>query len=139
MSEPNRSGLQRGRRVRADVRQALLKSGSAHLYPGIPPGDWQPAAVMADMVQALRAGARGPARMQMNTGASPTPGTKQSSRRIECWINDTSSSGVGCPLGLRTISDGHVRRTAGNAGTAAARSRCRDRVITVTSTADHSS
>ena len=58
MSEPNRSGLQRGRRVRADVRQALLKSGSAHLYPGIPPGEWQPAAVMADMVQALRAGAR---------------------------------------------------------------------------------
>jgi hypothetical protein len=58
MSEPNRSGLQRGRRVRADVRQALLKSGSAHLYPGIPPGEWQPAAVMADMVQALRAGVR---------------------------------------------------------------------------------
>ncbi len=58
MSEPNRSGLQRGRRVRADVRQALLKSGSAHLYPGIPPGEWQPAAVMADMVQALHAGAR---------------------------------------------------------------------------------
>jgi hypothetical protein len=60
MSEPNRSGLQRGRRVRADVRQALLKSGSAHLYPGIPPGEWQPAGVMADMVQALRAGARPP-------------------------------------------------------------------------------
>ena len=58
MSEPNRSSLQRGRRVRADVRQALLKSGSAHLYPGIPPGEWQPAGVMADMVQALRAGAR---------------------------------------------------------------------------------
>jgi hypothetical protein len=58
MSEPIRSGLQRGRRVRADVRQALLKSGSAHLYPGIPPGEWQPAAVMADMVQALRGGPR---------------------------------------------------------------------------------
>jgi hypothetical protein len=55
MSEPNRSGVQRGRRVRADVRQALLKSGSAHLYPGIPPGEWQPATVMADMVQTLRA------------------------------------------------------------------------------------
>jgi hypothetical protein len=40
--------------VRADVRQALLKSGSAHLYPGIPPGEWQPAAVMVDMVLALR-------------------------------------------------------------------------------------
>lgn len=44
----------RGRRVRADVRQALLKSSSTHLYPGIPPGEWQPAAVMADMVLALR-------------------------------------------------------------------------------------
>ena len=49
-----RVGVQRGRRVRADVRQALLKSGSAHLYPGIPPGEWQPAAVMVDMVLALR-------------------------------------------------------------------------------------
>jgi hypothetical protein len=53
MSE-QRTGTQRGRRIRADVRQALLKSGSAHLYPGIPPGEWQPAAVMADMVLALR-------------------------------------------------------------------------------------
>ena len=56
MSEEHRTGVQRGRRVRADVRQALLKSGSAHLYPGIPPGEWQPAAVMADMVSALRSG-----------------------------------------------------------------------------------
>lgn len=53
MSE-QRVGVQRGRRVRADVRQALLKSGSAHLYPGIPPGEWQPAAVMVDMVLAGR-------------------------------------------------------------------------------------
>jgi hypothetical protein len=53
MSE-QRVGVQQGRRVRADVRQALLKSGSAHRYPGIPPGEWQPAAVMADMVLALR-------------------------------------------------------------------------------------
>lgn len=58
MSEQHRSGVQRSRRVRADVRQALLKSGSAHLYPGIPPGEWQPAAVMADMVLALHTGAR---------------------------------------------------------------------------------
>jgi hypothetical protein len=57
MSEQNRVGVQRGRRVRADVRQALLKSGSAHLYPGIPPGEWQPAAVMVDMVLALHSGA----------------------------------------------------------------------------------
>jgi hypothetical protein len=56
MSE-QRVGVQRGRRIRADVRQALLKSGSAHLYPGIPPGEWQPAAVMVDMVVALRTAA----------------------------------------------------------------------------------
>jgi hypothetical protein len=53
MSE-QRAGVQRGRRIRADVRQALLKSGAAHLYPGIPPGEWQPANVMVDMVLALR-------------------------------------------------------------------------------------
>lgn len=57
MSEPHRAGVQRGRRVRADVRQALLRSGFAHLYPGIPPEEWQPAAVMTDMVVALRSGA----------------------------------------------------------------------------------
>jgi hypothetical protein len=58
MNEEHRVGVQRGRRIRADVRQALLKSGSAHLYPGIPPGEWQPAAVMADMVMALRISTR---------------------------------------------------------------------------------
>ncbi|MFL5401356.1 MAG: hypothetical protein ACJ8BF_00875 [Gemmatimonadales bacterium] len=57
MSQTSRAGVQPGRRVRADVRQALLKSGFAHLYPGIPPGEWQPAAVMADQVIALRPGA----------------------------------------------------------------------------------
>lgn len=55
MTETPRSSMQ-SRRVRADVRQALLKLGSAHLYPGIPPGEWQPAAVMADMVHAIQAG-----------------------------------------------------------------------------------
>jgi hypothetical protein len=54
MSGDSRTGLQRGRRLRADVRQALLKSDFAHLYPGIPPGEWQPAAVMVDQVLALR-------------------------------------------------------------------------------------
>ena len=54
MSEAARAGLQRGRRLRADVRQALLNSSFAHLYPGIPPGEWQPAAVMVDQVIALR-------------------------------------------------------------------------------------
>jgi hypothetical protein len=58
MSDPERVGVPRGRKVRADVRQALLKSGSAHLYPGIPPGEWQPAAVMVDMVNALGRGGR---------------------------------------------------------------------------------
>ena len=54
MNHPHRAGVARGRPGRADVRQALLKSGSAHLYPGIPAGEWQPATVMADMVLALR-------------------------------------------------------------------------------------
>jgi hypothetical protein len=58
MSETPRSSMPQSRRVRADVRQALLKLGSAHLYPGIPPGEWQPATVMADMVQAIRSGNR---------------------------------------------------------------------------------
>ena len=40
--------------MRADVRQALLKSSFAHLYPGISPGEWQPAAVMVNQVSALR-------------------------------------------------------------------------------------
>ena len=57
MSE-QRAGVQRGRQVRADVRQALLKSGSAHLYPGIPPGEWQPANVMVELVLALRNAAK---------------------------------------------------------------------------------
>lgn len=52
MSEPQRAAVHG--RSRADVRQALLKSGYAHLYPGIPPGEWQPAAVMADLVSTLR-------------------------------------------------------------------------------------
>jgi hypothetical protein len=54
MSDDVRAGLAGGRRVRADVRQALLKSSVAHLYPGIPPGEWQPAAVMVNQVLALR-------------------------------------------------------------------------------------
>jgi hypothetical protein len=54
MSQESGFGFQRGRKVRADVRQALLKSGFAHLYPGISPGEWQPAAVMSKQVKALR-------------------------------------------------------------------------------------
>ncbi len=44
MSEQHRAGS------RADVRQALLKSGFGHLYPGIPPGEWQPVSVMVKLV-----------------------------------------------------------------------------------------
>lgn len=58
MREQQKVGVQRGGRGRADVRQALLRSGSAHLYPGIPPGEWQPAAVMVGMVLALGTGSR---------------------------------------------------------------------------------
>jgi hypothetical protein len=47
--------------VRSDVRQAMLKPEFAHLYPGIPANEWQPAAVMTDLVMALRPrGATGP-------------------------------------------------------------------------------
>lgn len=56
MSEPQRTGAQG--RTRADVRQALLKSGYAHLYPGIPPGEWQPVPVMVNLVLSLRPGSR---------------------------------------------------------------------------------
>jgi hypothetical protein len=50
--------LERGGRARADVRQALLKFSHAHLYPGIAPGEWQPAAVMANLVLSVRPGSR---------------------------------------------------------------------------------
>jgi hypothetical protein len=58
MSEQHRVVIPRAGRSRADVRQALLKSGFGHLYPGIPPGEWQPAAVMVDLVLSTRPGSR---------------------------------------------------------------------------------
>ena len=58
MSDYHRAGLDRGGRARADVRQALLLSAYAHLYPGIAPGEWQPAAVMTSLVLGSRSGAR---------------------------------------------------------------------------------
>ena len=58
MSEPNRAALAGAGRARAHVRQALLKSSYGDLYPGIPPGEWQPAAVMVDLVLSLRMGSR---------------------------------------------------------------------------------
>ena len=54
MSEQTRAGVAGGVRHRADVRQALLKAGFSHLYPGIPTGEWHPAAVMANLVRAAR-------------------------------------------------------------------------------------
>jgi len=58
MSEQLRAGVPRSVRHRADVRQALLRSGFGHLYPGIPPGEWHPAAVMVSLVHAARGGPR---------------------------------------------------------------------------------
>jgi hypothetical protein len=60
MSEQQGAGLVRGGRARADVRQALLKSSHAHRYPGIPPGEWQPVAVMVGLVLSLGSGSRHP-------------------------------------------------------------------------------
>ena len=39
---------------RPGVRQALLKHAFAKHYPGIQPGEWQPATVMTERVLALR-------------------------------------------------------------------------------------
>lgn len=58
MNEHSRAAVDRGGRLRADVRQALLKSGFSHLYPGIPPGEWHPASVMVDLVLAARPSSR---------------------------------------------------------------------------------
>lgn len=58
MSEHLRAVVAPGLRPRADVRQALLKAGFSHLYPGIPTGEWHPAAVMASLVHAVRGGSR---------------------------------------------------------------------------------
>lgn len=58
MSQQDRATVERGGRTRADVRQALLKYGFTHLYPGIAPGEWQPAAVMVDLVLSTRSGSR---------------------------------------------------------------------------------
>jgi len=58
MSEQTRAGVVGGVRHRADVRQALLKSGFSHLYPGIPTGEWHPAAVMVNLVLSTRGSPR---------------------------------------------------------------------------------
>jgi hypothetical protein len=57
MSEPVRGGAVRAGRPRADVRQALLRFGFGHLYPGIPVGEWHPASVMVNLVLSNRLGA----------------------------------------------------------------------------------
>lgn len=56
MSEPSPTGAVRTVRPRADVRQALLRSGFGHLYPGIPVGEWHPATVMVKLVISSRPG-----------------------------------------------------------------------------------
>jgi hypothetical protein len=40
--------------TRPKIAQALLRPDFAPLYPGIPPNEWRPAAVMTDQVLALR-------------------------------------------------------------------------------------
>jgi hypothetical protein len=42
------------RMTRPKIPQALLRPAFAPLYPGIPPNEWRPAAVMTDQVLALR-------------------------------------------------------------------------------------
>jgi hypothetical protein len=39
---------------RPQIAQALLRPAFAPLYPGIPPNEWRPAAVMTDQVLAIR-------------------------------------------------------------------------------------
>ncbi|HEX3232976.1 MAG TPA: hypothetical protein VHR41_02180 [Gemmatimonadales bacterium] len=39
---------------RPQIAQALLRPAFASLYPGIPPNEWRPAAVMTDQVLAIR-------------------------------------------------------------------------------------
>jgi hypothetical protein len=90
MNQPHRSGVQPGRRARADVRQALLKSSSAHLYPGIPAGEWQPANVMVDLVMALRSGRTSPSQPRDRVLAGehfefrgrPSAGAQDDERRL---------------------------------------------------------
>jgi hypothetical protein len=50
--------------TRPAIRQALLRPEFAHLYPGIPANEWQPAAVMMAQVLALS-----PQRLSQASGA----------------------------------------------------------------------
>lgn len=84
MSEQRRVGS------RADVRQALLKSGFGHLYPGIPPGEWQPASVMVKLVLMSRSGPRSPVEVDLDRilderhfqfRGLPSAGTQDDQRR----------------------------------------------------------
>ncbi len=84
MSEQHRPG------TRADVRQALLKSGFGHLYPGIPPGEWQPASVMVNLVLMSRSGSRAPVELDRDRVLDerhfqfrglPSAGTQDDQRR----------------------------------------------------------
>jgi hypothetical protein len=52
---------------RPDVQQALLKPGSAALYPGVPANEWYPVAMMLELVGTAkrRMGAQVPAAEQL--------------------------------------------------------------------------
>ncbi|HJR17330.1 MAG TPA: hypothetical protein VJ808_10795 [Gemmatimonadales bacterium] len=90
MSEQPRAGVARAGRSRADVRQALLKSGFSHLYPGIPTGEWHPAAVMVNLVLSARSGSSHPNGVDRNRVLDerhfqfrglPSAGTQDDQRR----------------------------------------------------------
>jgi hypothetical protein len=72
------------------VRQALLRSGFGHLYPGIPPGEWQPASVMVQQVLMSRSGSRNPVAVEVDRVLDerhfqfrglPSAGTQDDQRR----------------------------------------------------------
>jgi hypothetical protein len=72
------------------VPQALLKSGFGHLYPGIPPGEWQPAAVMVRLVLMCRSGSLSHAEVDLDRVLDerhfqfrglPSAGTQDDQRR----------------------------------------------------------
>ena len=107
MSEQTRAGVVGGIRHRADVRQALLKSGFSHLYPGIPTGEWHPAAVMVNLVMA---GAWQP----------PIPGPSWT--EIASSTSGTSSFAGYPPREARTTSGAPGWKIGGSGGLTRARS-----------------
>ena len=104
MSDQPRAGVVRSKNTRADVRQALLKSGFSHLYPGIPTGEWHPAAVMVNLVLSARPGsARGTAvdrdrvldERHFQFRGLPSAGTQDDQRRTR--LEDRTQRRSGTP------------------------------------------